>query len=85
MVVEAAGADGIEVTRLAALTGREDADLINLGALVVVRMRIGRHEVRARVVVDEQHARAGSDRERFWGDASRADGDRASDGRAVRR
>ena len=42
-------------------TRLEESDLIEVGAVGVLRMRVGRHRVRVRVVVDDQHARAEDD------------------------
>lgn len=56
VIVIAAGADGIQIARLAALFRLQESDLIDLRAIRVVGMRIRAHIVRAGVVVHERHA-----------------------------
>ena len=56
VVVVAAGAGGVEVTRLAALAGCQESDLIDLGAIPVRGMGVRAHVVRSAVVVHERDA-----------------------------
>ena len=57
VIVEAAGANRIQVSTLATLTRQQQPDRIQLGTIRVLRMRIRRHVVGAVVVIDEQHTR----------------------------
>ena len=61
VIVKAARSDGHEIPCLSALAGRQETDLVDLRAIRVLRMWIRRHVVRARVVIDEQHARTRAD------------------------
>ena len=65
VIVEAAGADDVEVAGFAALTLDEHADLVDGRALLMVGMIIRRHVMTSWVVIDEENARAGRDGELF--------------------
>ena len=85
VIVEAAGADGDQVAGLAALARLQQADGVDLRAVVVLGMRIRGHVVRADVHVDEGHARAWRDGDLRDADARGGDGDRGIAGRRGRR
>src|SRR5258708_4511885 len=57
VVVEAARPDGDQIAGLPTLACRQEADLVDLRAVRVFRMRIRVHGVRAGVVIDEQDPR----------------------------
>src|SRR5262249_43208404 len=65
VIVQAARADGDEVPRLAALSRREEADLVDLGAIGVLGMRVGGDLVRPRMMIDDDPAGSRRDRELF--------------------
>ena len=65
MIVEPAGLRRHEIECFPALAVVQYADGIDLRAVGVFGMRIRRHVVSARILIDEQHARADRDRELF--------------------
>src|SRR5688500_1286020 len=79
VVVEPAGSHGDEVAGLPALAGIQHADLVQLRAIEVIRMRIRRHVVAPGVTVDEQHPAAGR-----YGQVSRTDDTAAGNRYGVR-
>ena len=65
MIVEPAGLRRHEIECFPTLAVVQHAHGINLRAVGVFGMRIRRHVVSARILIDEQHARADRDREFF--------------------
>ena len=69
MIVVPTGSSGIEISRFLRLTGTDEADVVDLGAVGMLGMGIGRHLVLPIVVVDEQDARPLTHTNRDWADA----------------
>jgi len=76
VIVELAGARRVQVAGRELLPGLQKAHGVERRAVSVFRVRVGRHVVRARVVVDEEHARADGDLDVVRADPGRRDRNR---------
>lgn len=85
VIVEATGADDDEIAALAALTGREHADVVQCRALAVIGMVVRGHVVPARVVVDELHAASRRHRHLLRADSARRQRERVGIGGGIGR
>ena len=75
MIVKAAGSGRHQIPGFATLSGRQYPE-IDIGALVVFRVRVRLHVMRSRVVVHEQHLSAGRHRQYFWRHTARRECER---------
>ena len=85
MIVKAARLGRHEIAGLPALAVVEHANRIDLGAIRVIGVRIRRHVVLSRILVDEQHARPDRNSKFFRSHSARGQRERVGIGWSGRR